>query len=267
MKKAIINSLPKSGTNLLAKCLNLFGYKEQGHISAGTVLDSTIYAKIKNLMWETNSDYYVVGINTPTKIRKTAVNSKFKKIKQNQFISSHVGYNDEILEAALNYDLQPIQVVRDPRAVLASFVPYICSDKSHFLHSSFSSLSKNEQYKVVLEGYSDNKHELQPLYDCCNALTPWLNSKKVITIRFEDIVGATGGGSDEKQRETLALLIDKLEVQQTLLDPTIRNLYGPGRHTFRKGQIDSWRDEIPKDLIDNINAELEEVLLKWGYTE
>ena len=34
MKKIFINSLPKAGTNLLAKCLDLFGYHKSGHLGS-----------------------------------------------------------------------------------------------------------------------------------------------------------------------------------------------------------------------------------------
>lgn len=265
MNKVFVNSLPKSGTNLLAKCLLLFGYKERGHISAGTILDSTLRAFIRRLLWKCDSDGYLLGVNSPVMVRKAAIDSILRKVKNNQFISAHVGYQQELLDAVINNGFTPIQVIRDPRAVLASFVPYVLADKNHFLHKLFKSLPMEERYQAVLDGVTENKLTQRSLQECCEALNPWLNTEGVIVVKFEDIVGSQGGGSDETRIKVLEEIADALNIPRELIPSVADNLYGPGRHTFRKGRIDSWKDEIPAPVLERISNEMSDILNKWGY--
>lgn len=267
LKKAFINSLPKSGTNLLAKCLNLFGYTERGHISAGTVLDSTVMARIRRITWRPGTENYLLGVNSPVRVSKSAVNNFLDRVKENQFITAHVGYEADLLDYAITTGYQPIQVVRDPRAVLASFVPYIMLAKHHFLHELFQTLSEDERYQVTLDGITHNKMTLRPLIDSCRALDPWLNNEKTYRIRFEDIVGDAGGGSDEERLKVITELADILDMPKSKIPKVTEELFGPGRHTFRKGKVDSWKEDVPEQILENISSELKDILTIWGYQQ
>lgn len=267
MKKAIVNSLPKSGTNLLAKCLTLFGYKEKGHISTGSVLDNSPASLLRRLWWGSNSHGYSIGVNTPIEVRKLPIDCKLKRLSDKQFITSHVGYDSRLLESVIGCDITPIQVLRDPRAVLASFVPYVLQDKQHFLSASFQRMSTEERYQSALLGGEFNELKLNSIESYCRALAPWVTHKAVTLIRFEDIVGKNGGGCDNKRDAALELLADKLELPKEKIPAVADALYGPGRHTFRKGHIDSWREELPPSVRDLISVELSEILTLWGYED
>lgn len=267
MKKAFVNSLPKSGTNLLAKCLLLFGYKERAHLSAGSVLDKKPRSLMRRILWRPASKNYLIGINSPIEVRRSPIDSILRKVKEGEFLTAHVGYRSDLLESVLELGFTPIQVIRDPRAVLASFVPYVLKDGGHFLHNTFKRLPHFERFEVVLDGISVNGTALAPLRTCCLALDPWVNSEKVICIKFEEIVGAQGGGSDRKRVQVLEQLASRLGLPKDHIPQVSDNLYGPGRHTFRKGKIDSWRDEILVELLEPIAQELGEILDRWGYSK
>lgn len=266
MNKAFVNSLPKSGTNLLIKCLLLFGYTECGHISAGTILDNTPRALLRRLLWKSSANGYLLGVNSPVMVRKAPVNSILKKAKEGEFISGHIGHQQELLDEIIANGFTPIQVIRDPRAVLASFVPYVLGDKNHFLNGLFKSLSSDDRYKAVLDGVTQNNLTQRSLQSCCEALDPWLNNNNnVLVVKFEDIVGKHGGGSDERQTKVLEQIADALNINRESIPHVAESLYGPGRHTFRKGKIDSWKEEIPSSILDRISSEMSIILDKWGY--
>lgn len=267
LRKTFINSLPKSGTNLLAKCLLLFGYTEKGHLSAGTVLDSRPSAIFKRLFWRTRGQGYSLGVNSPIEVRRSPVDSMLRRVRDNQFISGHVGYRNDLLETIVSLDFKPIQVIRDPRAVLASFVPYVLGDKNHFLHSAFKSLPNNDRYKAVLDGIVEGGLTQRPLRICCLALDPWVDNPAVLTIRYEDIVGSKGGGSDVRRLEILEDIASALNIENPNIQKVSDELYGPGRHTFRKGRVGGWDEEIPAMVLKRVNSELEDVLEKWGYAQ
>ncbi len=266
MKKVFVNSIPKSGTNLVAKCLNLFGYRERGHISAGTLLDARPMARIRRFTWRAGRDNYQIGINTPIPARKTAVDGFLRRVSPDQFVTAHVGYSDELLNTVLNMGFVPLQVVRDPRAILASFVPYVLGDKSHFLHTLFRDMNSEQRYEAVYTGVTQGSDSLAPLHTCCHALDPWTDHPDVWRIRFEDIVGSAGGGDDATRQKVLEQLAELIDAPASRIGEVANNLYGPGRHTFRKGRIDAWRKEVPERLQQRITRELGDVLDKWGYT-
>ena len=265
MKKAFVNSIPKSGTNLVAKCLTLFGYRERGHISAGTLLDSRPMALVRRITWRASRDNYQLGINSPIPARRSAVDRFLKRVGPNQFLTAHVGYSTDLLETCLEMGFVPIQVVRDPRAILASFVPYVLGDRHHFLHALFRDMDTDQRYQVVYEGISQKNGSLRSLATCCRALDPWIDHPQVFRVRFEDIVGSAGGGDDAARLEVLHQLAALLEAPENKIEEVAKKLYGPGRHTFRKGRIDAWRDEVPEELQRRITNELGDILAKWGY--
>lgn len=267
MRKAFINSLPKSGTNLLAKCLLLFGYTERGHLSTGTVLDSRPAAMFRRLFWRTHKQGYSLGVNSPIEVRRRPVDAMLRRVRENQFVSAHVGYRRDLLDTVLEQGFVPIQVIRDPRAVLASFVPYVVGDKSHFLNPLFTSLSPEARYAAMLDGIERNGQIQRPLRTCCLALDPWIENDRVYTVRFEDIVGEKGGGSDTRRLEVLGEIAGRLAIPEPDIQRVSEELYGPGRHTFRKGKVDTWKDEIPPALLPRLESELGDILEKWGYRE
>ena len=265
MRKAFINSLPKSGTHLTAKCLKLMGYAELDHLGSAQVISPSTLSKLRRLAWYPFNQGYLLGIDTPVEVSKRIVHNRLKKGRPHTFFTAHVGYSTALLDAVRKHDIKPIVVYRDPRAVLVSFVHYVTKLKEHVLHSEFKDLSEELKFQYVLKGHRFTKAYLEPLRTRCLALDGWLSSDHVLKIRFEDLVGAKGGGTVESQEETIANLCRWLEIPDSKAEGVADTLFGPGRHTFRKGQIDSWRNEMSDENIKLVEERLGDVLKRWGY--
>ena len=265
MKKALVNSLPKAGTNLIAKCLLLFGYVEKGSIASSLVLGKSWSASIRRVAWAPFRAGYIIGIDSPVEIAKGVIQRKLSRISDGSFITAHVGYTADLLYDVRQMGFAPVLIIRDPRAVLASFVPFVLSQKKHPFHRALSEMKPEERFLAVLSGAFNNHGVLQPLKVRCMALDPWLESKDVLIIRFEDLVGSSGNASDELQEKSLLKLCDYLCIPKDRIPYAKKNLFGEGRHTFRKGNIDSWKEEIPGNVQDVINIEMKDVLQRWGY--
>ena len=265
MKPAFINSLPKSGTHLTAKCLKLMGYEERYHFGSGEVINRRFISRLRRLSWIPFNQGFQVGIDTPVEVSKRAVIKRLRSSSPNSFFTGHVGYSSGLLDTVLNHGISPILIHRDPRAVLVSFVHYVARLKKHVLHKEFNALSEKEQFLSVLKGHRFKHVYLESLRTRCMSLDSWLASDDVLKIRFEDLVGEKGGGSAEAQRNTLQRVCDWLEISTSHIDKVIEELFGPGRHTFRKGQVDSWKEELPPDMIELTEKTLKDVLHLWGY--
>lgn len=265
MRKAFINSLPKSGTHLTAKCLKLMGYAELDHFGSAQVISPRLLSKFRRFSWYPYSQGYLLGIDTPVEVSRRAVNSRLKKGRPETFFTGHVGYSTALLDAIVSNGIQPICVHRDPRAVLVSFMHYVTRLKEHVLHAEFKDLSNEDKFNHVLQGKRFNKAYLEPLRTRCLALDGWLSSDHVLKIRFEDLVGTKGGGSLESQEETISNLCKWLDIPESKSRGVADELFGPGRHTFRKGQIDSWRSELSEANIRIVEDKLGDILKRWGY--
>ena len=267
MKKAFVNSLPKSGTNLVGKCLELFDYKQLSGFASSQVLHSTLKSKVRRVLWHPWKQGYIIGIDTPVEVSRWPIDRKLAMASDGTFLFGHLGYTTDILYRVQQMGFEPFVMLRDPRAVLNSFVHYVATNTRHVLHEDFLPMSLEERYLAALHGFFDGKASLQPMNVRCKALAPWIDSKDVHVLHFERLVGKKGGGSDEQQRQTLELLCDTLDIDKSGIDRVMSELHGPGRPTFRKGRIDSWIEEIPAGLHEEINKELADVLAAWGYLE
>ena len=139
-------------------------------------------------------------------------------------------------------------MIRDPRAVIASLVPYILGTKRHHANSLFKSLRNEERYRVTLHGYSDGKVSIQSLLARCLALETWIEDKQALVIKFEDLIGEKGGGEDDLQKRTLLSLCNHLGAPIDKVGYVQSNLFGDTGRTFRKGEINSWKEEIPESV-------------------
>jgi hypothetical protein len=266
MKKAFINSLPKSGTHLTAKCLKLLGYEERDHLGSAQVLNPGIVAKLRRLAWAPMRQGFLLGVDTPVEVSRRPIRRMLRSAPEKSFLTAHVGYNTALLGEALHYGFKPIVVTRDPRAVVVSFVHYVATREAHVLHREYKELSIEDRFEAVLRGRRFKSAYLEPMRTRCLAMDGWIHHPEVLKIRFEDLVGEKGGGSEASQRETIERLCAWLEAPESNIPTIVETLFGPGRHTFRKGQVDSWREELDPALLEVLERDMSDVLDRWGYT-
>ena len=85
-------------------------------------------------------------------------------------------------------------------------------------------------------------------------------------VKFEELVGPMGGGSEEAQRDAVARVAEHLEVP--LDDRKLRavqsDLFGSGR-TFRKGQAGGWRREFSEEHKRATKEVAGDLLVELGY--
>ncbi|MBT8363706.1 MAG: sulfotransferase domain-containing protein [Deltaproteobacteria bacterium] len=269
MKKTFVNSFPKSGTNLMCKCLELFGYRELGGLASSQVLSRGWRSILRRILWQsyTKQQGYLVGIDTPVEIVRWAIDSRLRKAHDATFLFGHVGYTADLLMKINAMEFKPILIVRDPRAILSSFVHYVLANTSHALHIQFVKMTEDDRWKAGLVGYFEGRVTLQPLKLRCEALAPWLNAPEVLKLRFEDLVGERGGGTNKSQVKILGQICHFLHIPQERITAVSEQLFGPSKLTFRRGQVDSWKEEIPENIILQANDVLEPILTAWGYAK
>lgn len=267
MLPSVANSLPKSGTHLVGRALKIAGYAERPGIFGEQMFQSrsALRRGVKRVVYAPFPRSYTVGIDIPVRVGRIPIDRRLRNIHEAEFCMAHLGYSKPLVETIEDLGLVPLLIIRDPRAVLASFVPHVLREPGNILHDAFRELEPEQRYHAVLDGGTFDGLELRPLRDrCAVALAPWFESDQTLVLRFEDLIGPQGGGSEQAQRDSIDTLFARLEIPRDRAPKVVDELFG-GSRTFRKGSVDSWRQEIPESVQARFDATIGDVLQAWGY--
>ena len=100
----------------------------------------------------------------------------------------------------------------------------------------------------------------------------WLDDTKTLAVKFEDLVGERGGGSEEKRLSTVAQILDYLEIKLSL--PQIKTKFASDildpeeSHTYKKGNkgsIGSWKTRFKESHKQEFKKVAGNLLIDLGY--
>ncbi len=241
--RVVLNSIPKAGTNLLIRTLYL------------------LYPMHRMLTQTVNTgDIY-------------KINSKVKKIKKGQFMAAHIKYSKEIEKCFVDNSVKNILIVRDPRDIAVSNYVYITyKDSSHRLHKYFKALnSDSERLMASIQGVEgkdlSDKIASLPLAEHINSFLLWVDRPDCLVVRFEDLVGNRGGGSDLDQVNTVKRIVKylRLSISDKVIKEQAVKIFNPESRTFVNGKIGAWKNVLEEKHKVVIAKEMNDVLIKLGY--
>lgn len=235
------NSIPKSGTHLLRHILSMMP----------GIIDRWTYHYAEEIC-----DY----------------KKQLSRGKHGQIISAHMYWNNALSEFLDQAGYKKFLMVRDLRDVCVSSAHYCAKDKRHRLYDYFNSLgSWPEQLSAAIQGIDANKLadgvRSKSIAEHIDGYVPWVHDKRCLVIKFEDLVGAKGGGDLENQMNTIRRI--STHIGLNLGDDKIReiavNSFTNKTKTFRKGQIGGWRDEFSGENIELFKQVAGNQLIELGY--
>ena len=265
--KILINSVPKCGTHLMGKLFGLLGFYDlKLHLLDLSYWD---YNQKGNLdKWE------------PLKGKENFLNPKMIRIncrlamqliQSSQYSLAHINYKKSTAETIDSLKIKHVFMIRDPRDVAISFYKHATYKPEKVApigcYNYFNSLdNNNERIQAVIKGVPNVMPNIRERYD--NKLK-WLEEKNICVVKFEDIIGEKGGGTENAQKQTLEKVLDYIEISKTdeLYNKIKEQLFGGNTNTFNKGQIGSWKTEFSnehKTMFKNIAGN---ILIKLGYEE
>jgi hypothetical protein len=281
VKKVFLNSVPKAGTNLAIKFLQLLGFEWVGSMDANYVgparrgvpwlkrkTDSLsfglqrVYAKLTD-----RNKGYVIGTVNPTEYRQHLVDHLCNQVKAGQFLYAHVGENPDLFQKLKSDDFRILLMIRHPIAVSLSAMHYRI--KIGRFPSSLMDAELGEKLSAILDGYApqEGAPKAYSLYDAFARVEEWIRNPDVLLVRYEDLVGPKGGGSAESQLSLAKGISRHVGIgEDAASQDIIDSIYG-GTHTFRKGRVDSWREEIPEPLQEDTRKKLKKFIVDWGYDD
>ena len=233
-----LDSLPKSGTHLLAKALTgLPGIEHSGrHMDRKTI-----------------AEFADQGVVFPLEGREDInIQSDFpwierllESIPAGRFLTAHLNFHPKVHETLLRMNFKILLMMRDPRDVVMSWADYIARERNHLLHPFFVNTDLNYRITCGIQGVSGEitGTRRQPsIAELISGHLKWKTEGRAFLVRFEELIGDKGGGSREIQRRMIRKLAAFLETEcdEPVVDGICTSLFG-GTYTFNSGLIGRWR--------------------------
>jgi hypothetical protein len=230
-------SLPKAGTHLLERAI---------------CLHPRLYRKL------------APTITAPELRRRGGADRLFGHVAAGQVVVGHLPYADDLFDTLGVRRIAPVFMTRDPRDIAVSQVRYVVSRDDHWAHELFAVRTPHDRLRLAITG--DREGGLRSLAERLQQYDGWLRPE-VEVVRFEDLVGAQGGGDAGRQRETVSDLYRFLGVSDdaSLLDDVCARLFSDQSPTFRKGTIGQWRESFDDELTELARELAGEEIARYGY--
>ena len=235
-KKIFIMSLQKAGTHLIQRVMQEAGF-------------------------------HGVGVGKDCRL------SDFNGLKENQYLWSHFTPSDE-LQMALEEGVQNVYIIfnyRDPRDVLVSWFYWMHPESKKSIHSHqdymkkvYSHFSDDELLKIFIRNDKFREVEYNPI-EHFRLSRVLLFHPKVMKVRFEDLIGLRGGGSDQKQEETVAKIFNYLEINDVDAVKIAQKAFNKNSTTFRKGQIGGYKEDLTNEQLRLFNKLHGDIISQYGY--
>ncbi len=200
-----------------------------------------------------------------------ATPADFEKLHENQYLWSHFAPTDDVqmeLEDE-NSDLRIVFNFRDPRDVLVSWfhwmhpkTPRVMHRHHAYMKKVYADFSDAELINIFIRNDKFRRDEYNPLEHFRLSRVLYFHPA-VLNVRFEDLIGSDGGGSDERQRETVRRLLDYLGMPDA--DGTTVDVFDRNSPTFRAGRIGGYKATLTAEQLRLVNELHGDVIRQYGY--
>ena len=256
-----MTSLPKAGTTLVTKALlGLEGLTPWPYGLTGGAVPPA----------QPGEPAVVMGVDWPREVSGRALHRRLRACPPGLVAAGHVPWSAGMARLVEEVDARVVAVVRDPRDVAVSLPPYVLGRPDHFLHQRFAAMDEDDRLLAAIEGLPADEHGrlLRPLDARLRDVLAWRDRADGLLVRFEDLVGVHGGGSDDAQRATVRRLADHVGVP---LDDEGAARIGDGLFggtaTFRRGHVGTWREAFEPRHVTAAAEHLTPLLVELGYED
>ncbi|MFN0064864.1 MAG: hypothetical protein ACKVOH_01370 [Chlamydiales bacterium] len=166
-----------------------------------------------------------------------------------------------------------IILIRDPRDATVSAIDRMNKvvesgemDNTWYLRNWPRLTYQQKIYTFLYEPHARGLHAFE-----------WMTIEKVyfgnpeyLMVRFEDLVGAKGGGSDERQLFAIQSVLDYMRINfsNETVKKIASEIWGPHYYTFNKGVIGRYKIMLTEPAVKQmINDRLGEMIIRFGYAK
>jgi hypothetical protein len=232
--KILIVSIPKSGTHMLEGILEKM-------------------PTLRNSGWK-------------TVVNKTISKRTIDKITRGMFVNSHIHYSSELMNYIVKSNVKVIFMIRDPRDIVVSRYKYVTEiDYLHPAHGALGGLNDNSER--LLASITGIEGKMPSIERTLIGFRGWLNEQHALKIRYEDLVGSIGLGSDSMRYKTIINIAKYLElpIENEKIQRVEETLRHKNTSTRRKGIIGGWKEEFKAQHSDYFTQNLQILMDEYGY--
>ncbi|PHR84385.1 MAG: hypothetical protein COA59_07240 [Colwellia sp.] len=272
--KVLANSLPKSGTHVLTRILDLIGFEANSLHFSGAITrnrSNNPIKIIKNRIETTLnvSEGFCLDLDEDRFLRNKYFAKLINSFADETYSQAHIPYSIELENEFEKNDIKILYIIRDPRDVLISHFHHHHRDENYDGHKLMN-LQTNDKDKILLSlnGFNLNTYNpTLPLKERIERTKGWYftKSKNVCSVKFEDIIGVKGLSSEEKQIETIKKIEDFLEINDSSLLKQKDKIYYEKAETFRKAKINDWKNYFDEEIKVLVKNSMGDYLIELGY--
>jgi sulfotransferase 6B1 len=231
--RVLVNSIPKSGTNLLHSIV---------------LTESTMRAAVAS----------TIGKNYSSKSRLRSV----RQIKNGQCRTAHLGYSDEVALVIGERGIRHLLLVRDFRDCILSNIYYVENiDTAHPHARHIKKLSTfDDKILFCLTGSAEN---FVPWPELISRFMAWIKDSNTCIIRYESLLSECRTEVVTELRKIFEHIgIEKTDSEIASIADKIENFRGP---TFNSPGIKKWKSTLSNEQVDVINFHIKKHLESFGY--
>lgn len=245
--KILVNGVAKSGTHLLKKIVSLAGYQQHpfclgaAHANRAVVAFSEEYEPVLGPGIE-------IGAADPTPMHELLLRQLIRAMPPGFVFNGHCAFDPALAQLLSEEKIRIICILRDPRDIALSLVRYLIKHQ----HPAAQGLSEEALLHSVLDGLVLNPSPrvrpriMRNLAASCEAFLPWMEYPHTLTVRFEDLVGAEGGGDKDVQLAAIQCVLAFLGKDLARAEEIRGKAFG-GTRTFSGGQIGGWQSAYSQE--------------------
>lgn len=255
--KVLANSIPKSGTHLLTQ---LLGEVPALWFSGVHFIGEQFRADLDR-PGDRLGEFDAAGLAT-----------LLAKIRTGQYATSHLpagpGIADELARAGFVHLL----IVRDPRDIVVSRAFYLTKATRLQVQPRFAALpTDSDRLMAAIRGLpaTETERAVPSIGERLDRYRAWLTDPSVCVVRFEDLVGPMGGGSEPAQYESIRRILDTCNrpADEAAVRRIAGRVYAKHSATFRRGAIGDWRNHLTDEHLAAFAEVAPDGLRTYGYVE
>ncbi|HEV2076023.1 MAG TPA: hypothetical protein VGR10_07265, partial [Thermoleophilaceae bacterium] len=192
-------------------------------------------------------------------------------VPQGRFVRAHFPWSERLVELLRSLGYRTVFVYRDPRDIAVSHAFYVTRLRRNVLHRRYAHGFASDSERIlasIVGSPADSTGPAVPHIGApLEAYLPWRTTPGVLASRFEDLVGAEGGGSSEAQ---LGALQDIARHVERPLGPgearrLAARVWSPRSMTFRRGVVGDWRNHFERQHREAFRGRGARLLVAYGY--
>ena len=277
-----VNSIPHSGTHLVSSILDGLGYRHD-ELRNRFYSHRPYYRRWQRtgINWRTATDlknYFhpfsesvLVGVTSPRRARVPVLRGLLSRPRSGTYVIGHLPYSEAAEAIVASTVVRTITIVRDPRDMALSMLSHVSSRPAHHAYEHLINTLKSdtERLECILFGYVAESGSLLGINEIYRSMLNWSKDDSNLLIRFEDLVGAKGGGDDAQMVETIRSIVEHVrsELEGPLPDLSTLGANAFGKTTtFRAGQLGKWREAFDAETKALYRENCKDLLLELGYS-